>query len=280
MNKTQFTEMLLEALRNDEELSDLEFHNEHFHNTTTEYDAILATGRNPVPVINIDKFYDEALTYGFEDVIKDCVDGYKQQIADAARFLSIKDRIANDYNGIKDNLFIRLTNEEDNAEYLKNVPHRIPVEGIAITYHILVEDSGNSISSAIINNKMMENWGISEETLHDDAVASGMKLFEPVFKDIGTMPGITGVVPVPGSTNIAYCLTNNKCTNGAAVLFYPGEMEEIASSLGGSFYVMPSSIHEFVIKPASENDKMKEEDMKKMIAAINSGMILTETPEV
>ena len=61
-------------------------------------------------------------------------------------------------------------------------------------------------------------------------------------------------------------------------MFYPGVMDQISSFTGGSFYALPSSIHEFVICKADEN-AANEEDMKEMIKSINTNMVLQETPE-
>ena len=45
----------------------------------------------------------------------------------------------------------------------------------------------------------------------------------------------------------SFVLSNNTNINGAAALFYPEVREKIAKMLGGDFYAVPSSVHEFMI---------------------------------
>ena len=45
-------------------------------------------------------------------------------------------------------------------------------------------------------------------------------------------------------------VSNEKHFRGAAVLFYPGVMEEIAMKLGGDYYIITSSVPEVLAIPA------------------------------
>ena len=45
--------------------------------------------------------------------------------------------------------------------------------------------------------------------------------------------------------------SNDRCW-GASVIVYPGFLERVRESLGGDFYILPSSIHEVLIIPMSD----------------------------
>lgn len=79
-------------------------------------------------------------------------------------------------------LFIRVNNLEDNAEYLKQIPHTI-VEDMAITYHLVVSRDEHGISSAPITNDILEKYGVSKEELHQTALENSAKIFPAKLMD-------------------------------------------------------------------------------------------------
>lgn len=70
-----------------------------------------------------------------------------------------------------------------------------------------------------------------------------------------------------------YVLTNREKWLGAACILYPGLLSQISRQLQDDFYVLPSSIHECIIVPASGAYTGKE--LEKIVTEINE----TEVPE-
>lgn len=69
-------------------------------------------------------------------------------------------------------------------------------------------------------------------------------------------------------------LTNSKRSYGAACILYPGVLEEVAQRMGGSFYILPSSVHEVIFMP---HGRMRpEEALKEMIYDINRTQVEPE----
>ncbi|MBE6109191.1 MAG: hypothetical protein E7194_02095 [Erysipelotrichaceae bacterium] len=144
-----------------------------------------------------------------------------------------------DYEQVRDLLFIRVSNAAANAYLLSSAPHRI-IEEFAITYHVMVQNDADTLGSALITWQLMETYGVEEEQLYRDAMRSAQKLFAPdVLKYNG---------PYGWSM---FMVTNQKQLNGASVMFYPGFAEKLLESVGEDMYVIPSSIHEMMIFPAS-----------------------------
>lgn len=75
-----------------------------------------------------------------------------------------------------------------------------------------------------------------------------------------TYKNITNVSEVISTTNeIGYL--------GAAALFYPNQMKKIAASLGGNYFVLPSSIHEVLVLPDYGNFNYME--LEQMVKVVN-----------
>ena len=55
--------------------------------------------------------------------------------------------------------------------------------------------------------------------------------------------------------------------SGASALFYPGMTERIAEIMGGSFFVIPSSVHEVLIKP--DDGSMSPLELARMVKTVN-----------
>ena len=107
-------------------------------------------------VYNVDKAYDE-----FQEG-RSLLEIFKE----ALHVLCIKvdprltklDFIKN-YDEAKKRLFLRVSNHDHNAEYLKDVPH-VDVVDLSITFHMLINDDGSSLDQVAVTNEIMISWGI------------------------------------------------------------------------------------------------------------------------
>ncbi|MGN1023070.1 MAG: DUF5688 family protein [Lachnospiraceae bacterium] len=63
-------------------------------------------------------------------------------------------------------------------------------------------------------------------------------------------------------------LTNRANLYGAAVVFYPGLLKSLSDVVGGSFYLIPSSVHEMILLPG-ENLLVPVAEVNEMIRDIN-----------
>ena len=71
------------------------------------------------------------------------------------------------YEDVKDKLFIRVSSAEANKEVLENAPHQLK-EDLAITYHVAVGKDQDGLSSMLITNEMMKEYGVTQEQIHED----------------------------------------------------------------------------------------------------------------
>lgn len=179
-----------------------------------------------------------------------------------------------DYDQVKDHLFIRVSGAENNEELINKAPHKM-VDDLVITCHIAVDQGPNGMASTVVNNDLMEHYGITEETLFKDAMESAPEVMplkiDSMYNIIaGMMPDIMADdmlpdAPAPGMSDMMI-VTNQAMVNGASALFYPGVMDEVADKIGGDFVMLPSSINEVIILPdTGDYDRLQD-----MVQTINA----------
>ena len=77
---------------------------------------------------------------------------------------------------------------------------------------------------------------------------------------------------MPGSIDeVAYIATNKSGFHGAAVLGYPEFAEKAAEQLGGSFYLIPSSVHEFIL--LKDDGNISAKTINNMIKDVNENVL-------
>lgn len=181
--------------------------------------------------------------------------------------------IFSSYEKLKDNLFIRVCNTEENVEMLKNVPHT-DVADLSVTYHVMVDNNQNSIASATVTNAMLESFGISKQQLHEDAVKNSQVILparmDTILNMLQSLNGMGDAEHEMGhmAPPEMIVITNQLGVNGAAAFFYPDSMDKVSEQLGGNFFMLPSSIHEVIAVPTGDKDYRDLESMVKQINAM------------
>ena len=178
-----------------------------------------------------------------------------------------------DYNLVKNTLFLRASNAHANEAVLKNVPHQLR-QDIALTCHILISDEDNSLSSCMITNGMLEDYGITKEQLFQDTIRSSEILFPATIQSLYSTlservdyEGVDMGIPQNPSVN-AMVITNRQFINGAAALFYPDVMDQLTEKMNGDYYIIPSSIHECIAIPADCGRDCHE--LNQIVHAVNA----------
>ena len=222
-----------------------------------DYDGLIVRkeGSEVSPAVNLNKMYDEYLvgkTIG--TVLADMAEIVQTAVPIVTRSM------LTDYDSVKERLFIRVCNTGDNEALLENVPHR-EMDGIAMTYHVKIGESDNSLMSSIVTNDAMRALGVDEMTLHEDAIKNGCRLFPPVIERLEDRV-FADSSAVSSREPRMLVVTNERTVNGAATMFYEGIQDEIAEKLHGSYFVIPSSTNEMLaIKDTGQEDYMSLEKL-------------------
>jgi hypothetical protein len=181
-----------------------------------------------------------------------------------------------EFEKVKDRIVYRLINAEKNGELLKEIPH-ILLEDLAICFYYAFYDEQLGEGSITIHNKHMEWWSTNHQELMRLAAENTPKLFgveHKNLKDVITQYYEELPEYITQEDCNFYVLTNKQKTNGAACMLYDGVLEEMSTIIGGSFFIIPSSVHEIIM--LKDTGKECAEDLHLMIKDVNGKHLLEE----
>lgn len=159
---------------------------------------------------------------------------------------------ATQYERIRDKIVFRLVNYEKNREMLKDCPY-ILMYDLALTFRWIAHTDSVGISSALITYQQLQVWNVSVEEMILVARENTKRLFPPRIVNMDSLLDEMGNGAVSLSQDrTIYVMTNEQQVNGATVLVYEGILNTFARQIGEDFYVLPSSVHELILVPASE----------------------------
>ncbi len=238
--------------------------------------AVLRDGQNVVPNINLENYYHEYL-HG-----SDGIEAVMQHMADIVQSEAPKVQISwlQNYETVKEHLFIRVCDVKENEVYLSNVPNK-ETDGLAVSCHISVDDINGGQASTPVTNDMLEMYGVTADQLFTDAVQNSQRLFPASYNSLANV--LMGIVsggaldaemmppmePMDGPQLMV--LTNNQSIHGAASIFYPGQLDAVGKDLGSDFFILPSSIHEVLLVPDDGNSDYR--DLQMMVREINQSEV-------
>lgn len=236
------------------------------------YDALFVRPKNKnySPAADINTFFD-AYESGetFDKIMRDIADVLQTEAPDHTKDMSW----LIDYEKVKERLFIRVSNADKNKNIIESAPHKM-VEDLIITCHIAVDQGPKSMASTIVNNELLERYGVTGEQLFEDAIENAPEV-SPVKID-SMYDFVSRMVPEfeenPDEAKSMYIVTNKTNTYGAAAIFYSGILDKMYEEIGGSFIVLPSSVNEVIIVP----DYGRYKDLKKMVEDINESSVEPE----
>lgn len=168
-----------------------------------------------------------------------------------------------DFNRVREKIVYKLVSAEKNEKLLKQVPH-LPVLDFAIVFYLTISEGAFQNCSVLIKNDHMNLWKIPMTVLYETAKVNTPKLCPAVLRPLADFLGAPEELMPEGPVLV---LTNEQGVNGAAVLLYPHLPEYIFQKTGGSYYLLPSSVHEFLVVPEKAGISAKE--LSEMVREIN-----------
>ena len=124
----------------------------------------------------------------------------------------------------------------------------------------MCSNDGTMLQSFRITDSIASDWGLDRDELYDFAVKNTPVLFPEKFMALksillnmnkGESIFEEEVESVSGIDIPMYVLTNETGFNGASVILYSSYMRKLAERFECSLYILPSSIHEVILIPAS-----------------------------
>ena len=183
-----------------------------------------------------------------------------------------RSRNLEDYDKIKEDLFIRLLNIEKNQVELEECIYRT-IGDIALVLYARMGELNGSSASIKIKRHMLEKWEQEPKQVFEEALLNTYFISPPriyCWEKLIFDPDYAG-------ENFMNLLCDYKLkkdvlgnwlsttirTNGAGAIFLPGVAERIGQLMGGGFYMVFTSIHEVMIHNERSADP---EELKKVLA--------------
>ena len=180
-----------------------------------------------------------------------------------------KVKLLNDYEKIKKELFIRLVNVLRNKSDLEDAVCRV-LGDIAMVLYVKMGEMEHYMTSMKIKRHMIKNWNREEDEIFKEALLNTYfisppriycwekMIFDPRYDGENFM-NILADYPIRKDA-IGNCLSTSVRTIGAVAVFLPGVAQRLGKLIGGSFYMVFTSIHEVMIHSEDSADprKLKE----------------------
>ena len=280
MNRKEFQQYLQETIKDylPESYADANItFNEVVKNNDTHLIgiSIAKPGEVIVPNIYIENFWNEYQAgKDIDEIVGDIADMRIEY--DAPNIGNDIAATIMNYEAVKDNLQIRLCDTQENQDRLQNLVHT-EHSAFSATYHVVIQEGPEGTSSTPVTPQLMDNWGISVDQLHADALAADFQR-NPMLCDMSEMMESLmfgkepeNLLDSAGDTSLSamgmLCMTNGDKVNGAGMLIKDSIMDKIGKVVEGNFYILPSSTHELLIVPESEEIDVKE--LSAMVCRIN-----------
>ena len=276
MSKYEFMKLVEESIKTKDEAAGCEVCGRTYikNNDILRYGISIRKGREKIsPTFYVDRYYED---YSRKKIT---VDEIAKEIVKQLKSIKKREFDCDFDSGIENygsGITYRLISAQKNKKLLSETPH-IPFLDMAMVFAIVFNNTDAGVETVRINNSLMESWDISTKELYDLAKSNTPRLFpyrieslasvmkkcfdDEIFDDCMCNPDI-------------FILTNSQGVYGATTILYPGMTEKITSLVGGSYYVIPSSVHEILIMPDA-GDSFSEE-LNDTIKLINNEHVLDE----
>lgn len=230
------------------------------------------------PNLYLDSFYKKYQNgWELKEVLEDIGNELKKAVKEIE---AINEKIQPD--NIRENVFCKFINTEQNEELLKKMPHR-NFHDLSIVYAWYMGEQNNAMLSAPINHELAASKGLSEEELFQLAKENTRRLFPTTIRPMSAViDELMGGKEkkdgelfefAPDEEFPMYVVSNsNRCFGATAVLYEDG-MQMLADRLDDNLYLIPSSIHEWIVVPENFTNL---ENLSEIVHEVNFSQVDVE----
>ncbi len=220
------------------------------------------------PTIYIDSYFREYLDGADEKLITG-------KIVALYRQCKPKDDIDvdffSDFSKVSTKCCFKVVNYARNKKELADVPYK-KIEDLALIPYCSVSSKVIGEGSITIKMEHLKYWEISFDELWENVMENAAAVAPAKCDNLMDFVARRMNIDFPPEPGDLYILTNKPNLYGAAVIFYPGMMEKMAEEMGGDFVIIPSSIHETIIAPISEEAGWPE-ILVSMVKEVNATVV-------
>lgn len=238
---------------------------------------------NMGPTMYLENIVEET-GYDVDNVCNKIIELYEKACAEKMPDIDYIKR----FETAKDKVCFRLINAARNAELLETIPFK-KIADLAIVYYIFVEDVAGNNGSILIRNELLNMWGVTVDNLHEVAknntprllkgnVFGMMAMCSNMFENDLDADECTESFSIKiEDESPMHIATNTVKIYGAAVILYEGLLDAFAKTIGGSFYILPSSVHEvlFVFKDGIIS-KEDAGELRELVCDVNTTEVASD----
>lgn len=233
--------------------------------------VIREEGARIVPNIYIDDMVAkiEANEWSIEGAVDEVINLYRNN-KEPKNISDIVSKLSKET--ILENVQYQLVNKELNKARLEVVPYKEFLD-LAVLYRTILERTEEGAAGIVINNKLCEVYGISQEELE---AAAKRNMEKEIFKVTHIAEMIMAFIDIPifeKDEVLMYVCSNERGINGAAIMLETKYFRELAEKLESDLYILPSSISAVIAVPVSARDL---ESLKEMVKSINETEVAAE----
>lgn len=198
-----------------------------------------------------------------EEIASKIVEAYNSEIKNKIPVMDDLSVIT-DWSKAKDNLTIVLRKHMDEGVFI-----RLCTE-IDATIKILLPDfnTGDYKASVRVSAEILKRWGKALDEVFQIALNNDSKRAYQYLDMMNFFIGKVSKEPINKIKSISMItVSNDTWINGAAIILQKKIMDNLAEIAGSDLVIIPSSIHECIIMPYTE--EMKKVDLVEMIKTVN-----------
>lgn len=217
------------------------------------------------PLIYLEEFYTKYLMGSSVEELAEYLIRYSEKAPNAPEW--DYHRIF-EFDKIKGQIVYKLVDAKKNEKLLQEIPH-LPVLDFAIVFYLMIPTEIYEGCSVLIRNTHMDLWKLPISILYEHARRNTPRLCPHVFCPVEELvdEAQQGMCPL-------YVLTNEQGIFGAASILYPGMTDKIYETVGENYYLVPSSVHEFLIVP--DTPQLNAGNLEGMLREINETHVQQE----
>lgn len=208
----------------------------------------IPTGERCSAILYLNPMYEE---YRNGKSLDELLEGAADLIVSAEQEMDVSQVVSPEY--IRENIFMSLINRSNNQELLSTVPYQ-EYQDLAVIYRFRYSQEA-VIASGIITKAVQKQLKLEDEELHALALENTRKLYPPKVLSMNEVAReIMGAEAVglkeEAEVDSMYVITNSEKYYGAASMIYDDVLQELAKTMGGDLYLLPSSLHEMIAVPS------------------------------
>ena len=167
----------------------------------------------------------------------------------------------------------KVVNYDMNAVQLREIPHKRILD-LAMVYYLKVDESILPDARILLRREHLHGLGIEEEELkvlaEENTERSQPLSLESLYTRLSAFRGNREEAEKTDPCEM-YVLTNMDGIFGAGTLFYKGTAEYLRSRFPEDLFLLPSSVHEWILLPDRHNMQIRE--LNDLICQINEAVV-------